>query len=303
MLSILIPTYNFDCSAFVHELATQADALGVAYEIIVCDDGSPDEKSKVGNRVINNWPHCRFVELARNGGLARNRNHLGTLARYDYLLFLDSDLMPCDDRFVARYVQAARPDTVIGGTIKFRVPGCSEADAMSNLRYVYARAREERTAKERNRTPHAHFSGFSCLIPRGVFERIRFCDTLTSYGYEDTLFGKELEAAGISMRYIDNPVFHDITDSSATFLQKTETGLRNALLHRQRMEGHVRILDIQQRLKRAGLQPAVRLFFALCGKSLRRNLLGRHPRLRFFDLYKLGYLARLDHRLSSGKAI
>ena len=96
MISILIPTYNFDCSAFVHELATQADALGVAYEIIVCDDGSPDEKSKVGNRVINNWPHCRFVELARNGGLARNRNHLGTLARYDYLLFLDSDLMPCD---------------------------------------------------------------------------------------------------------------------------------------------------------------------------------------------------------------
>lgn len=303
MLSILIPTYNFDCSAFVQVLATQAESLHIPYEIIVCDDGSPQEESKARNRVINGWPHCRFVELARNGGLARNRNHLVSLAQYDYFLFLDSDLMPCDDRFVARYVQEARPDTVLGGTIRFRVPGCSEAEAGSNLRYVYARAREERTAEERNRCPYAHFSGFSCLIPRGVFERIRFCDDLTSYGHEDTLFGKELETAGIAMRYIDNPVFHDITDSSETFLKKTETGLRNALLHRQLMEGHVRILDIQQRLKHAGLQPAVRLFFALFGKAWRRNLLGRHPRLRLFDLYKLGYLARLDHQLASGKTI
>lgn len=303
MLSILIPTYRLDCSAFVRELATQADALGIDYEIIVSDDGSPDEESKAGNRIINSWPHCRFVELDRNGGRAHNCNHLASLAQHDYLLFLDSDLMPCDDRFVARYVQAARPDTVIGGTIRFRVPGCSESEAMSNLRYVYARVREERPAEERNRDPYAHFPGFSCLIPRDIFNRVRYCEEITSYGYEDTLFGKELQARGIALRYIDNPVFHDITDSSETFLKKTETGLTNARRYQHLMEGHVRILDIQQRLKRAGLQPAVRLFFTLFGGALRRNLLGQHPRLRLFDLYKLGYLARLDHRLSSGKAI
>ena len=42
MLSILIPTYNFDCSVFVQALSNQAEALHVPYEIIVCDDGSTD---------------------------------------------------------------------------------------------------------------------------------------------------------------------------------------------------------------------------------------------------------------------
>ena len=61
MLSILIPTYRLDCSAFVRELATQADALGIDYEILVIDDGSPDAESKAGNRIINSCPPCRFV--------------------------------------------------------------------------------------------------------------------------------------------------------------------------------------------------------------------------------------------------
>ena len=99
------------------------------------------------------------------------------------------------------------------------------------------------------------------------------------------------------MRYIDNPVFHDIFDSSETFLKKTETGLLNACLYRNLMGGHVRILDIQQRCKRAGLQPLIRFLFAIFEKSLKRNLLGEHPKLRAFDFYKLGYLCRLDHRM------
>lgn len=56
MLSILIPTYNFDCSAFVQVLSDQAEALHIPYEIIVCDDGSTDETSKIGNRTINAAP-------------------------------------------------------------------------------------------------------------------------------------------------------------------------------------------------------------------------------------------------------
>ena len=63
MLSILIPTYNFDCSVFVQALSNQAEALHVPYEIIVCDDGSTDETSKIGNRTINACPNCRFIEL------------------------------------------------------------------------------------------------------------------------------------------------------------------------------------------------------------------------------------------------
>ena len=34
MLSILIPTYNFDCSVFVQALSNQAEALHVPYDTV-----------------------------------------------------------------------------------------------------------------------------------------------------------------------------------------------------------------------------------------------------------------------------
>ena len=40
MLSILIPTYNYNVYSLVTELKSQADALGIAYEILVQDDAS-----------------------------------------------------------------------------------------------------------------------------------------------------------------------------------------------------------------------------------------------------------------------
>ena len=41
MLSILIPTYNYDCSRLVSDLQRQAERMGIGYEVIVADDASP----------------------------------------------------------------------------------------------------------------------------------------------------------------------------------------------------------------------------------------------------------------------
>ena len=38
MLSILIPTYNYDCTQLVADLQQQAEQIGINYEIIVADD-------------------------------------------------------------------------------------------------------------------------------------------------------------------------------------------------------------------------------------------------------------------------
>ena len=40
MLSILIPTYNFDCSKLVEELYTQCTKANITFEIVVGNDGS-----------------------------------------------------------------------------------------------------------------------------------------------------------------------------------------------------------------------------------------------------------------------
>ena len=43
-LSILLPTYNCDCTALISELQRQCVAEGTNFEIIVADDASPDKK-------------------------------------------------------------------------------------------------------------------------------------------------------------------------------------------------------------------------------------------------------------------
>ena len=64
MLSVLIPTYNYNCFSLVLELKKQADGLNFDYEIIVQDDCSSlyiEENSK-----INSLQNCSFEINSEN---------------------------------------------------------------------------------------------------------------------------------------------------------------------------------------------------------------------------------------------
>ena len=70
-LSILIPTYNRDCTNLVHTLKRQADAIPcLHYEVLVADDASTQSEVKAANRNIRQWDGCQLVELESNIGRA-----------------------------------------------------------------------------------------------------------------------------------------------------------------------------------------------------------------------------------------
>jgi glycosyltransferase involved in cell wall biosynthesis len=81
MLSILIPTYNFDYTALARELQRQITASGFTAEVIVMDDASPCHELRTANEAINELPQCRLVQLPHNVGIARIRNLLADEAR------------------------------------------------------------------------------------------------------------------------------------------------------------------------------------------------------------------------------
>ena len=99
MLSILIPVYNYDCSELVAALDKQAVRLNINYEILVADDAS-EESFRQRNRVINERPNCRYIELSENVGRSRIRNILASEAQYGYLLFMDCDGVVVRDDFL-----------------------------------------------------------------------------------------------------------------------------------------------------------------------------------------------------------
>ena len=289
-LSILIPTFNDACDALVTALHSQAEALGIDYEIIVADDGSKDDAVVEGNRRINGLSHCKVIEQQQNIGRAAIRNFLTQQARYEWLLFIDSDMVVCREDFVKRYVSHEGHDIVYGGV----VIGAVEE---GNLRSVYEKvAEKEHTLEKRLQSPYQDFHTANYMIKRELMLQHPFDERFRYYGYEDVLMGKAMKQAGVAIDHIDNPLSFEVFEDNEAFVAKTEEGLRTLYTFRDELKGYSRLLDRIEMLP-MGL---VRLWHRLFGPIEKRKLLGPHPSLTVFNLYKIGYYATLQGQNTRG---
>ena len=287
-LSILIPMYNADARPLAKELCRQAQKIkALDYELIVVDDGSSDTALVEQCWEISQWPHCRFMALEENIGRARIRNLLCSLASKEWLLFLDCDMTIYEPAFLINYLLAGG-DVVYGGYKVGEAP-------KSNLRYRYEKANEHlHTAEQRRLRPYQHFHTANFLVRRSIMAAHPFDATFSTYGYEDVLFGKQLKQANIAITHIDNPAgFYDFEDN-AHFVSKTEEGLRTLHEKRQQLRGYSQMLTAVDGIHIAPVRWLIRLWHWLFGWIERRNLCGKHPSLKVFKLYKLGYFLSLN---------
>lgn len=282
-LSILIPTYNDACMNLVDDLRNQAEQTGIAYEILVADDGSTDADSKAVNAAINTLPHCHYIERTENVGRAAIRNLLAKEAQNPWLLFIDSDMVVCRQDFLSKYICCDCETIVDGGVVIGNVkPG--------NLRAMYEQRHEqEHTVEQRKQSPYRDFHTANFLIRRDIMLQWPFDERFRYYGYEDVLFGKQMERQHIGIVHIDNPLSFEVYEQNADFISKTEEGLRTLHQFRQELQGYSRLLDIADRVP----QKPIRFWHSLFGRMERYLLTGRHPQLWMFNLYKLGYFASL----------
>ena len=286
MLSILIPTYNYDCTQLVRDLRQQAERLGLDYEIIVADDASPIAEYREKIREINALSHCRLVELEKNVGRARIRNRLADEAKHGWLLFMDSDAEVISNSFIVDYLKHTDADVVCGGLCHADVLPSPEV----SLRYAYEkRADKRRAARYRAQRPYEQFTPFNFMIRREVFQGIRFDECITEYGHEDTLFGIELGKRRACIRHIDNPLCHVGLEGNEWFLEKTRAALRNLALLEDSMQGHSSLLKLYGLLRGLRLDGYVARWFARREQDFIQRLVSAAPRLCLFFLYKLGY--------------
>lgn len=293
MLSILIPTYDYDCRRLVSDLQAQAQQAGIAYEIIVTDDASPTAIYRERNREINRLGHCRLVELPENVGRARIRNRLADEARHEWLLFMDCDAEVISPTFIADYLRHTDAEVICGGLCHADTP----ASPAVSLRYAYEkRADRRRPARYRRARPYEQFTPFNFLIRRSLFQSIRFDETVRGYGHEDTLFGIALQHRGAAIRHIDNPLRHVGLEANSLFLEKTRSALRNLASMEAAMQGHSSLLRAYGLLCRLRLHRLVAAWFRKHEPRLAAHLTGPSPRLAIFSAYKLGYYCALQQQ-------
>lgn len=296
MLSILIPTYNHTCYQLVESLHQQAENLHIDYEMIVAEDGSRDQVSKVANLKIRELSHCRYIRREENVGRARIRNFLASEARYGWLLFIDSDMIVRSDDYIERYAEIITAgnacDCCYGG---YRVG----EDALrknpyltQNLRYRYETAFPVNSdAAKRQGNPAAYVHTCNLLVRKTVLDACPFDERLVQYGYEDVLFGIEIWKKGYKLCHVDNPLSFEIFEDNAAFLTKSEEALRTLYDYRYELEDFSSLLSFAG--KANVFAPLFRLIYKTLRMPLRHNLMGRHPCLFVFKVYKLLYFFSL----------
>jgi glycosyltransferase involved in cell wall biosynthesis len=289
MISILIPTYNYNITRLVKGLHAQAMESCVDFEIIVIEDGSTLYVEE--NNGIEELEFCRHYLLKKNIGRSAVRNKLADEANFDHLLFIDCDAEVCSSHFIDKYIAFCKEEcVVIGGTAY----DPNETNPDYSLRLKYGREREARSASERGKN---NFATFNFLISKSIFNRVRFDENISGYGHEDMVFGHQLHQLGYEFIQIENPLIHKGLDDNRTFLQKTEEGIRNLFLLYN--SGRYPFLKDESKLLKTYIQinkfRLTRLFelkFDLTRNLLRRLLSGKSPSLLLYDIYKILFFCK-----------
>lgn len=291
-LSILIPTYNNVCIELVKSLQAQASLLpNFEYEILVADDGSTGKTTIENNRSINNLPHCRYIERDKNVGRAVIRNFLTKEAKYEWLLFVDSDLKVNHSDFIKKYILSE--GKVIVGGIKI---GGNPIILKDNLRYKYEKNSEKQHNYEhRKKIGNKEFRTTNFLISKDIIITTPFNENFKYYGYEDVLFGKAICQKGYHIVHIDNPILLDKYETNYRFILKTEEACRTLHQFRKELKGYSKLITYSELITRMiFVKPLLNRLFPWINLHIKSHLTGNKPSVLWFNIYKLLYYIHLD---------
>lgn len=291
MLSILIPIYNISCTDLVEDLVAQCDQFGIIYEIICMDDESL-QSFKNSNQKISDISYVKYIELDKNIGRARIRNRLAEKSQYQHLLFIDADSRIIRNDFVSKYISNLKyTDVIYGGT---NYSKSRPVDKLYLLHWKYASRYEALDCSKRNEKPYLAFMSNNFLIKKDIFNNIKFDESHTGYGYEDTLFAEKLHNHSITIKHIDNPVEHTGLSKTESFILKTDEAMKNlAMMYHNNSFPETRMISFYKKMRSIGFQGLLLFLFYIVKHSILKNLRSENPNLLFFQFYKYGMFCQM----------
>lgn len=287
MLSILIPVYNHDVYRLVKSIHDQLISTEYQFEIICLDDASTINYNNFSK--ITELSNCNYVLLDQNIGRSAIRNKLVEIAKYECLLFIDSDMLLLNDSYIKKYMSTISDYDVVYGGISY-LNQCNDDNKL--LRWKYGIEREALDVNTREHKPYLSAKFCNLLIRKSVFNTIKFDEQIKEYGHEDTLFSIEMAASNLKVLHIDNPLLHDGLEDSISYLEKVDKASKNLRkiqdLHPELLLlNDIPLLKSYLVLKRFNLVILYRSLYSIFKKGIKRNLLSTDPNIRLLDFYKL----------------
>jgi glycosyltransferase involved in cell wall biosynthesis len=293
MLSILVPVYDYNVYPLVLELHKQCMDCGINFEILCQDDASQSRLNSF-NENVNSLSHCSFISLQENIAHRENRNSLAEKAKFDYLLFIDGDSIIIHANYIRQYTEnLADFEVIYGGR---RHPEKHPSDHQK-LRWKYGRFIEDKGAANRKKKPYQSLLFNNTLIKKECFNKVKFDKNSKKYGHDDTLLSYQLSVLKSKVNHIENTVEHGAIDTNLVYLNKTKESLENLIILYKEDKiaiDFIRLMQLYHFLKRTKSTFIIAKLYAFFEKSLSKNLMGDHPNLLVFNLFRLGYLCSIN---------
>jgi GT2 family glycosyltransferase len=246
-VSVVIPTFRrpSDLRRTLASLAEQRP--GIPWEIVVCDDGSPEPEAaetaaEVHALAERHLPEGPAISLLRqeNAGPAAARNAGARGAAAPLLVFLDDDCAPAPG-WLQRHLAAhqAQPDVAVLGHVAWdpsvRVTPFMEL-VVRGAQFNYG------AITDPQRVPFTCFYTANCSLRREHLEAAGWFDATLPPYMEDTEFAYRLVSSGTRVVYErDAIVYHSHAVALAPYLERQRKAGRAAVLVAER---HPELFDV-----------------------------------------------------------
>jgi|GEM_PF-1131520 len=232
-LSVLMPVYKNDPSRLLTALAKE---IGLPrnlpdLELVIVDDGSlmPELSKKIiaGIEAVN--APSKLITFEKNQGRAAARNTLIENSKGSYLLFLDSDMLPDSNHFLAdwlEFINKTAPSIAYGGF--------SMLQASKEPEYALARALASRidclNAVQRNARGPLAVATSNLVVRRDIMVEVPFDSDFVGWGWEDVDWALRANIADFSVVHVEIPATHlgiDLDKDIMTKFQKAGPNFRH----------------------------------------------------------------------------
>lgn len=292
MLSILIPSYNYNVVPLVSELQKQCIEARIDFEII-CQDDASKSSLNIENNKINLLENCFFNENEVNLGFCENRNNLAYKSKFEILLFIDGDSKILVDDYIKKYIDNFNEfEAVYGGRLHpVKCPSNNQ-----KLRWKYGKYTEDKLVDDRIKTLYQSFLFNNAIIKKELFNKIKFDGNMKKYGHDDTQFSYNMMQLNVKINHIDNPVIHNDIDENAFFASKMKESLENlwSLVEDKKIDkSYSKLVSFYEKLKFWKLNFIITKVYLLFEKQVFKNLEGENPSLFMFNFFRIGYFCTI----------
>lgn len=252
--SIVVCTYNRadSLSETLEALRKLTTPEGVAWEVVVVDNNSKDDTRAVVEQQAKEWARLRY-EFERAQGLSHARNHGITVARGEFILFTDDDVLPEPDWLERTLEGFERYGADACGGYVAPIWESPPPDWLTERFYGFLAVRTDREDDYEITEPSQAPFGANMAFRREVFEQVGLFDTergrkgnVLASGEDGEMFERIL-GAGMNVMFLGSSrVRHKVESFRLTkrYLRKWRFETSRNIALSKGVEGNRRIANI-----------------------------------------------------------